>query len=369
MGFLAAWGVILEISTSQIAFGLFLVYMVTSLSIRLSRNQGWKMGVWLLMIGVGAGLSSMFFEYAQWYGLCIAIGILVFFKDQQTSEMLVWLPVRALKSGINNHDAIRMTTVLSAIILAICLTIAGFISQIWPWLPYILVFLALIFLVPKQIKTMGKPRVNSSYLPLQQSQDNKLKQNWLLRLAMLFNSANFLGRRLLLPVALLMIANQMDRADQAMPILGATLGIMGLIGALAKPPARFSYKLGPYDFLRWGARITLMGWIILSIGVLTWGFKEQAWIILIIFLGWVLLELANKTWSIAYMECLRLSSVENKKLATRSHKIAMNRFMVYKSMGGALGLGLASFLPGINISVLVLGLSIISLATLEKDFS
>lgn len=365
MGFLAAWGIGLGVKPSQIGLGLALVYAVSSLGMLLSRYQDWRLGVAILSAGVLAGGSALFFAPAQWYGLCASIGVLVFFRDRQTAEMLAWLPVRARRRGMTNHDAIRMTTVLSALVLAVGLTLAGFVSRHWAWLPHAMVLLALIKLVPQQIRSMGPPK---KYISLHQNPELQSTQNWLLRLAMIFNSANFLGRRLLLPAALLMIASNMGHGDKALPVLGATLGFMGLVGALARPPKRFSRKMGPYDFLRWGARLTLLGWVILASGVLLWTVYAAPWAVPVIVFGWAMLELTNKTWGVAYMECLRQSSSSaQKSLATRAHRLALSRFMVYKSAGGALGLGLASLMPVSWVPPLVIVLAVVAFMVLEND--
>ena len=76
-------------------------------------------------------------------------------------------------------------------------------------------------------------------------------------------------------------------------------------------------------------------------------------------MSWAILEITNRTWAIAYMEALHQMALGNRLSASRAHRLALQRFMVRKSAGGAAGCLLGglvtpALLPAV-VCVLVMG--------------
>lgn len=356
MGFLAAWGVVRGMQPALVALGIGVVYATNSLGIWVLRTHGRRGGVGLVTLAFALLAITGFVGGAwRWQGLCLTVGVLLAFRDLQTVHSMAWLPVRARRRGTSSLMNLTAGAVCGAVVLAIAFVLGGFISQHWKWLPHALVCVAFVGMVPQQLMRMGvgwrKRPPSTATLPVH---DREL--SWLLKLAVSFNAVNFLGRRLVLPAAILAVATTYGDAKSAMPLLGAALGLMGVVGSLARMPLVLSSNVSGRTLLRWGARASLFGWVTVAWGLALWTWMGSSWALIPMMMGWGLLEITNRTWAVAYMEALRESAVGSRFSASRSHRRALHRFMVRKAAGGAVGcaaggLVAAAWLPAVVIAL------------------
>lgn len=355
MGFLAAWGLIRHLPTAQVGLGLALVYLVSAIGVRLIRTRGRYAALGMLAFATLTLVVPAFIGGpVRWYGLCASIGVLLAFRDAQTVHAMAWMPVRTRRRGLDNTVTLKVAAVLSGLILATALVLAGFISNYWRWLPHLMVLVALVFLVPRQLQTIGRG-LDRKEVPDHWRPTHRSDVSWILKMSVAANAVNFLGRRLLLPGVLLSIASYYHASQSALPLLGTALGLMGIFGTLARLPPGLSRRTTPDMLLRWGARATLLGWAILSVGVLLWGQWSPAASLPAILVGWILLELTNRTWTVALVERLRTSSAGDRHLATRAHRRTMHRFMVRKSTGAAVGLAVGGLVaPAVTPMIVML---------------
>ena len=366
MGFLAAWGVIRGVSPAWVALGIGLVYATNSFGIWVLRTHGRRGG--LALVGAAfalLALTGVIGGVWRWQGLCLTVGVLLAFRDHQTVHSMAWLPVRARRRGTSSLMNLTAGAVCGAILLAMAFVAAGFLAQHWKWLPHALVCIAFVAMVPAQLMRMGvgwkRRPPGSKALP---AHDQEL--GWLLNLGVAFNAVNFLGRRLVLPAAVLAVASAYGDAKSAMPMLGLALGLMGVVGSLARMPLVFSDRISGRSLMRWGARASLFGWMTVAWGLALWGWLGTAWAMLPMLLGWGLLEITNRTWAVAYMEALRESAVGPRFSASRSHRRALHRFMVRKAAGGAVGCAAGGLVATAWLPAVVIGLALGCWALLEQ---
>ena len=341
MGFLAAWGLLQDISPLWVGLGLGLVYAVNAWSLWAIRVYGRKAGIYVMVAGITVLILSLGFggslRWLRWYGLCASIGVLLAFRDNQNVTSMAWLPVRAIKRGGNNMSSLTISAILGAILLGLSLYISGWITQWWKWLPHLMVVVAYGCFVPHMVSQLGKGmglHPSSQWRAVQ-----KEEMSWLLKLGTIFNAVNFLGRRLVIPTMIIGLAQSKLGSDNVLPILGGALGLIGILSSLARAPVVLVGKVSSLNLLKWGARLSLTGWAILCVCLLlqatSWG--QSNWTFAALVLGWTMMEFTNRTWSIAYMEQLRVWTVGPRFSAARAHRRSLHRFMVRKSAGGAVG--------------------------------
>lgn len=355
MGFLAAWGLVQGFGPIWVPLGLGLAYALNALGVAVVARWGRRAALIGAIITIVAAFSSSLSttEY-RWWMVCIAAGGLLSFRDQQTIHSLAWMPLRAHRRGGNSLMALAAGAILSATLLAICLISAGFLAQIWPSLPHVIALVACVFLLPTQVwRTRARPVRQLKAGNLQLASRPQL--HWLFRLSLLFNSVNFLGRRIVLPMAIWIMAREQGWDKEALPLLGGALGLMGLVGMLLRTPFAISKRAQGEALLSWGARMSLLGWAFIGLGAALMPVLPLAWIALMC--GWVLLEITNKTWATGYMEALRANAVGNRITYSRAHRVALWEFMSFKSAGGAIGCSLAAALTPAAAPLLVAALA------------
>lgn len=361
MGFLAAWGLVHGISFLKIGLGLGLVYALSAIGLSFIRHNGRRAGIVLCIIGV-LFLTLGVFNWLgmSWWGLCFSIGILLSFRDSQSIQALAWLPIKTKKNNGNNMVTLTVTSIFTAVLLAIGMLLFGFGSQYWSWFPYLIAAIAFGVWVPDLLLRMSKGVGWRYQTPNHWRAQHPEQISWLLSLGTAFNALNFMGRRLLIPLVVISLAQNHLNSDIPLPILGAVLGIAGALGAIARTPLVVSKGLTTMDFIKWGARFSLTGWVLLGVGVIlnTAQLAPSAVVLIVIGIGWTLFELSNRTWSIAFMDQLRQSAQGKRLSAARAHRSSLHYFMMRRSMGASLGClvgGLASpaFAP-----VVVLGLAL-----------
>lgn len=362
LGFLAAWGLVQGYQSAWIPLGIGLAYAVDAVGVSMMSRHGRAAAIGLAVFTLLCAVSStvLVFDH-RWWLLCMASGGLLAFRDQQTMHSIAWMPVKALRRGGSSLMALVSGSVLSMIVLAVFLICAGFLAMIWNEFPQAIAICACIFLLPQQIARM--PRKPLSKRCIKQLVVCE-KISWLLRLSLFFNAVNFLGRRIVLPIAVIGLASTAEISREALPLLGGVLGLMGLFGMLARLPFAMGKKSSGEALLAWGARLSLIGWTCIGLGAALMNEVGLAWVLLLS--GWVLLEMTNKTWGTGYMEALRLYSVKGKTSASRLHRMALQKFMTYKSIGGAIGCGSAALLSPATAPLLVAGFAIGCLWWLEN---
>ena len=366
MGFLAAWGVLRGLEGPWIALGLGLVYAINSVGVWCLRTYGRTAGAWTVVLAFAClALTGWAGGAWRWMGLCSTVGVLLAFRDYQTVHSMAWLPVRARRRGVSSVLNLTAGAVCGALLMATAFVGAGFLSEHWKWLPHALVVVAFVAMVPAQLMRMGggikRRPVTSATLP---SHDRELA--WLLKLGIAFNAVNFLGRRLVLPAAIIAMASTYGDAKSAMPVLGMALGLMGVVGSLARMPLVLSTQVSGRSLMRWGARASLFGWITVAAGLTLWGLLETTWALLPMLAGWGLLEITNRTWAVAYMEALRESAVGHRLSDSRAHRRALHRFMVRKSAGGAVGCAVGGLVAATWLPAVVLALAAGCWTVLER---
>ena len=344
MGFLAAWGLVQSIPGMWIGVGLGLVYAINAWTLKEFRQRGRIAGIAAMILAlVVVGITGWLGGIGRWMGLCFGIGVLLGFRDYQSVHSMAWIPVRALRRGNSSLNSLTITAIMSAILLAMGLAASGWISHLWKWWPHLLVLIAFGVFVPEMIMRMGKGITHAS--PHSKA-THAHEITWLLKLGVAFNAVNFLGRRLLIPAMIVKVASSQGSGDMVMPILGASLGVVGILGALARAPVVLVGSMQPMSLLKWGARLSLVGWGTLARGLLawTWNWLPYPMVLIPILLGWAMLEFTNRTWSIAYMEQLRCSTVGTRLSAARAHRRSLHKFMVRKSAGASVGCAVGGLL-------------------------
>lgn len=352
MGFLAVWGLSQGVAAAFVTLGVGLCYAFSSTAMTLMSRFGRRAAIAFAAITIlSAFLSMVVVSSGQWWALCVAAGGLLSFRDQQSVHSLAWMPLRAMRNGGNSLSALLASSLMGGTLLAACLVMAGFLAQQWASLPQAIAFVACVFLLPIQVwRAPSRPPARRSVCF-----EHQKSLSWLLRLSLLFNSVNFLGRRIVLPVAIWSFAQARGWEADVMPLLGGVLGMMGLLGMVARMPMKATRNLSGEDMLSWGARASLLGWICISIGAALLPTLSFAWVSLLC--GWVLLELTNKTWGTGYMEALRSQAIGRKLVASRAHRVALQDFMSFKSAGGAIGCSLAALLTPATAPWLVAALA------------
>ena len=345
-GFLAAWGYRQGLDVSHIAAGVALCYLIETFCLigiyRFGRIAG-------IVTGIFAYLGLALSLWSPFWGLAVAMGFLTPFKDLQGISAIAWMPIKARRRRGTNMDAMIADTILSSSFLMIAMVLSGFIIGLWRDFPVLVACFTAFVLMPRQIMTLPK-----SHRTLHES-DFTAPENvrWLLLLSFLFNSGAFLGRRVLLPIVTVVAAGNLGLEKQAMLILGTVLGTMGLVGIFlrARPTG---------DPLISGLRFSCIGWILVGCGVLL---QHQGHVLALLPLlgGWALLEVCNKTWSIGFRHTLEQSSGKS-----RPHRKALQQFIIMKSVGGALGCGMAFFLPVMGSPIIVMIFAAISLFVIGK---
>lgn len=337
MGFLVAWAMVNHIPAVTIGWGLGLVYGVSSLGMFVFRRYGQQAAITLALASVVLFVAFNFLDKtAGFLGLCMSIGVLLFFRDAQSVQSLAWIPVRALRKNLSNAGSLITTSILSAVLLALALVLSGWLGSHWRWLPHALVLVAFIGFVPRLVLSM---RGGAFHASKNGSPMHAHEVKWLLTLGVVFNAVNFLGRRLIIPAMIVTTAQKMGWSHAALPLLGGIMGMVGIISAVARAPMMVSGSMRAVSMLILGARLSLVGWFLLCVGLLLEDYTVFNPTILVgmIIVGWVLMELTNRTWSIAYMEQLRVSSVGHHASSARRHRQALYQFMTRKSFGGAVG--------------------------------
>lgn len=344
MGFLAAWGLLQDLSTLWVGLGLGVVYAINATALWYIRVYGRSAGIVVMILGLSILVISLFFggefRALRWYGLCASIGVLLAFRDNQNVTSSAWLPVRAKRRGGNNMSSLTISAILGAILCGLALYGAGWLSEVWKWLPHLLVIVAFGGFIPHMITQLGQGM--GKHPSLQWRPVQKQEISWLLKLGTIFNAVNFLGRRLVIPAMILHLAQSKFGSDNLLPFLGAALGLVGVFSSIARAPVVLVGNISSLKLLKWGARLSLTGWAILCICLLfqttDWGDTTLTFIFLLI--GWGMMEFTNRTWSIAYLEQLRVWTVGPRFSAARAHRRSLHRFMVRKSAGGAFGCAL-----------------------------
>lgn len=362
LGFLAAWGLVQGYTNAWIPLGIGLAYAMDGFGVSLISRYGRSaaIGVAVFTLLCALASASLALDH-RWWLLCMSAGGLLAFRDQQTMHAIAWMPVKALRRGGSSLMALVSGSVLSMLVLAVFLLCAGFLAMVWNEFPQAIAVGTCIFLLPQQIARMPqKPLSWRCARPLLVCE----KLSWLLRLNLFFNAVNFLGRRIVLPIAVIGLASEAEISREALPLLGGVLGLMGLFGMLARLPFSMGKKSSGEAPLAWGARLSLIGWMCIGLGAALMSIVGAAWILLLS--GWVLLEMTNKTWGTGYMEALRLYSVKSRKSASRLHRMALQKFMTYKSIGGAIGCGSAALLSPATAPLLVAGFAVGCLWWLEN---
>lgn len=339
MGFLAAWGLVQGFGPVWVPLGLGVCYALDAIVVRAIALHGRKAAiVAALFTMVTSFLAAISTSDARWWLLCVAAGGLLAFRDLQTIHSLAWMPLRARRNGGNSLLALAAGAIGGGGLLAASMVLAGFLAHQWNDLPQVLALAACVFLLPQQVwRTPSRPLQKPTQPPV-----HARDLGWLLRLSLLFNAVNFLGRRIVLPLAVLTLAQRHGWGESVMPLLGGALGVMGLAGMLMRAPAVISRRAKGEGLLAWGARASLLGWGFIGVGAALLDAFALAWIAFMC--GWVLLELTNKTWATGYMEALRSKSVGNRITASRAHRLSLQMFMSFKSTGGAIGCGLAALM-------------------------
>lgn len=339
MGFLAAWGLVQGFGPVWVPLGLGVCYALDALVVRMIALHGRKAAiVAALCTMLMSFLAAISTSDARWWLLCMAAGGLLAFRDLQSIHSLAWMPLRARRQGGNSILALAAGAIGGGVLLAVSMVFAGFLTHYWSALPQVIALMACVFLLPQQVwRTPSRPLQKPIQPPV-----HARDLSWLLRLSLLFNAVNFLGRRIVLPLAIWTLARRQGWGEDVMPLLGGALGMMGLVGMLMRAPAILSRRAHGEGLLAWGARASLLGWTCIGVGAALLDAVALAWIAFMC--GWVLLEATNKTWATGYMEALRAKSVGNRLTASRAHRLSLQMFMSFKSTGGAIGCCLAALM-------------------------
>lgn len=361
MGFLAAWGITQHIEVLWIGLGLALVYAINSIGLWNLRVHGRKAGIGLAIGGISAiALSSWFggdLRTVRWMGLCASIGVLLAFRDNQSVTASAWIPVRAARRRSDNLNTLTFASIFSAVVLAIALYGSGVITQTWRWWPHLMAVIGYCVFVPEMIAKMGKGMGRK--LTQQTKPSDRQELSWLLKLGTIFNAMNFLGRRLIIPSLIIMLATEyFGNDDNVLPVLGATLGLISVLGTLVRAPVVLFGQVSALSLLRWGARLSLTGWGLLCTSLLLmstqWG--PRGLVLTAALIGWGIMEFTNRTWSIAYMEQLRVWTVGSRFSAARAHRRSLSRFMVRRASGGAVGCAMGGLAGPVLAPAIVIAL-------------
>lgn len=360
MGFLAAWGLLQSLSPLWVGMGLGVVYSVNAVCLYSIRVHGRTAGIVATLCGVAILCTSAAFggdwRPLRWYGLCASIGVLLAFRDNQSVVATAFIPLRAKKRGGNALSSLTITSICSAIVLGLSLYLSGWIGQWWKWWPQLVAVVGYGFFVPHMIVHLGKGM--GVHHPVQWRPVEKKEVSWLLKLGTVFNALNFLGRRLVIPTLIVTLAQRHLGNNNVLPILGATLGLVGVLGSLARAPVVLVGKTSALTLLKWGARLSLTGWGILSVSLLlmTANIGPSSLVLAGTLIGLAMMEFTNRTWSIAYMEQLRVWTVGPRFSAARAHRRSLHRFMVRRAYGGALGCALGGVAGTAWAPAMVVGL-------------
>jgi hypothetical protein len=348
-GFLAALGLLAGIAPSSVAAGLALAYSLNACGVWVMRARGYGRALWTTLAWSSWVAAGLLTHAGAWWAMAICLGALLPFRDQHTTHSLVSTSVRAERRQGKSINALTLGAIFSTALLALGLTGSGIIVRAWPLWPQTVALIACLALMPLIFQKRHAHHHQISGEPHQQ-------MDLLLRLCLMFNAINFLGRRIVLPGVMVAIARHYGDASKSLPVLGACLGLMGVIGILARIPGKGNAKNNDRAGLIWGAQASLAGWCLMSSGILLWGHYSASIFLVLILGGWALLEITNRTWVIGYMDHLRNTAIGGRRTAARAHRTALQRFMIYKSVGGATGCGMAALLPAAATPALLMAL-------------
>jgi len=334
----------------------------------------------LLAVGAIVGLLWFFGPMTPhlnpWWGWMLALGILMAIRDISAIQSMSTIDVRYRREGMNPFQQQKWSTLWSLILLGVGLFLLSLLLNKNPNTAYILLLLGVGFGIVPMFwghhertwwRSLKDLRWVSWYHAIRQRRelhlekwrffsekarlDRSVQQRLLLDLSNVFHPVQIVGKRLLLPVMIVIFAQSMGWEKGAVSMMGALLGLMGLVVLLKKP------FLTPFQSMYQGALYTLVGWLtvlVSYIGMLYWDPN----FVFLGMLGWIFVEVAVRSWGAGFIESLR--KVSGPRPHRRFYQRLLQKFFFGKLVTNGFAFVLMGFAMVINplMGALVFGVLI-----------
>lgn len=343
MGFLAVLGMARGLGVAEVAGGLAMANAAQALGVRPLAHGSRRAAVaWMLVAWgcIALALMATHESLAHWAGLCLAGGTLLAFRDAQTVRSMTWLPLRAQRRRTAVFQVSQWALIIGTLYSGLWMGISGFLMVHFAQWPLFVVALTLALGVPQAIRNRPKAhqwrRRRRRPCPLRH--ENRQQLHWMYRLTFPMYATHFVGRRLVLPAAVVQMAHEMGWGDNILPLFGVLLGIISF-STMATNLWLAQHARAEQEAerqLRQGVLFTVLGWMWIALALLLGSAHGWGWLGLLA--GWIFIDLAARMVGVGYMETLRFLVSEGRPTRARVHRHALSRFMRWRSIGGGVGL-------------------------------
>lgn len=359
MGFLAAWALLQSLAATVAALGLALAFAVNGALLWLLDRLGRGAGIAAAVALSGLAVAALVLPVgASWWALCAVSGGLLAFRDHQSARSLAWLPVKARRYRGSNSMALSAAAVAGVSVVALALLAAGVLTQWWTYAPQAIALLGACALLPGQVRRLGPRRTVSTRYQLPG------QVRGLLRLQSLFNAVAQLGRRLILPMLVVMLGQRHGLDRGVYPLLGGLLGMMGLLGLVAMHVAARVRDPDPQPTLLWSSRAALAGWLLVASAVLGATYLPSLWPLAV--LGWLMVEVASVTWSVSSIDALRLAAIGPLRSDARMYRRALADTLLARAGGGSVACAAVAVVSGPAAPLVLAAMAVVCWTHVER---
>ena len=365
MGFLAVLGFARGLDLHDIALGLALAYGLSWAGlIPLVRGTRIHAIILGLLAGVAA-LCSALPGPAGWWALAAAGGLLLAFRDAQSIQSFLWVPIRAMRANGTTFGSMNAGQGLAIVHTGAWIVASAWLMQHTTWWASAVLMLALVVGVPDMIRQRPttRPRVERVH---RVHKRHTPELYWLTRLSAWFNAMHFLGRRLVMPAAMVALAHHAGWGDKSIVLIGGALSLVAVAGAVVRSTLPKDPALPSATMIK-GLEWSLAGWLVMAVGaalVAWWPGWTAAGLILV---GWIVMEVAIRLWGVGYMETLRTCAIARApRRRARAHREALSHFMRHKNAAATAGLIVAGLATPLAGPALIGGMGVACWRVLQK---
>lgn len=360
MGLLSAWGWSQGLAMATIVLGLGIISAAEGLLIWGGTRLG-RPAASLAMLTIFAALAASLKTSggAQWFSLCLSIGIINGFAYLQGIRALTWVSVSARRRRGPPGQALVLASLASGVILSLCLVGAGWIAAHWAHLPQALTLLVAVVLLPlewRETRKRGAPVAKLAPL------------RWWIGTSAFFNVIGALGRRFVVPMVIVAMAAASGQEHKGLAWVGGAMGLMGLLGLAARQAWHQWQRRGHHHAfgLRRPFFLGIGGWTLVGMGMLGWQHSPHPGWALLMGAGWLTFEMVNRVWAVAQYEGMRLAACSGQPNAQRAYREALTRMFTLRALCVASMYGAAAFLTSGHIAGLLLALCLAALIFFER---
>lgn len=327
MGLMAVLALTQGRSIMEVAFAFGALHLVSGLTFK-----WWHQTLVYSLLAVLAIICLLWFfgpltpDLNPWWGWMLALGILMAIRDISAIQSMSKVDVVYRREGMNSFQQQKWSALWSIIFISIGLFVLSVLLSKHVNTAYVLLILGVVFgILPmlwghhervwwrslkdlswvhwyRRIQNQRALHVEKwRFFSEQARLDRSAQQKLLLDLSNLFHPIQVIGKRLILPVMIVIFVDAVGWEKGAISVMGALLGIMGLIVLFRK---RSEEAFGAM----WsGAFYSLLGWAVVGLSFMAMIKIHHGFVFLGV-LGWMMVELSIRSWGAGFIENLRLMS-------------------------------------------------------------